>query len=499
MAAAWWPARAVARIPTVAALSGRPPRPQPTHRFAALGCILLATGLVLLAFAEQRRSGFIVGGTVATVVGLLLLAPLAIRAVGRTGRRCPVPARLAVRDLARYQARSGAALGAITLAIGIATTIAVSAATVRTSSATGNLPANELVLYLSASGSGGGNPVPPTTPAQQRTLQARVDQLAAALHAGPVLTLDQAFNPSSGLQAPPPGQRGGRLGYLTASLAQVSTVPRGENVMFMNTLYVATPAVLAHYGITPTEINPSADVVTSQKGLGGLQIFDPVVRPGEGGPAQAQLPRSSAQSATTSNPTIQTIKQLPVYASDPTTLITSHAVRTLGLKTIPAAWLIDTPGPLTSGEIDTAQKAAGAIGLYVETRTIEKSLAPLRNWSTAAGILLALGVLGMTVGLIRSETANELRILAASGASSTTRRSVTGATAGALALLGAVLGTAGAYAALLTWHHGDLRALGQVPITNLVVIVVGLPLVAAAGGWLLGGRQPPAMARRPLD
>jgi putative ABC transport system permease protein len=105
----------------------------------------------------------------------------------------------------------------------------------------------------------------------------------------------------------------------------------------------------------------------------------------------------------------------------------------------------------------------------------------------------------MTVGLIRSETANELRILAASGASSTTRRSLTGATAGALALLGAILGTAGAYAALLAWHHGDLSALGQVPITNLVVIVVGLPLVAAAGGWLLGGRQPPAMARRPLD
>ena len=35
--AAWWPARASARVSIVAALSGRPPRPQPAHRFAVLG------------------------------------------------------------------------------------------------------------------------------------------------------------------------------------------------------------------------------------------------------------------------------------------------------------------------------------------------------------------------------------------------------------------------------------------------------------------------------
>ena len=73
----------------------------------------------------------------------------------------------------------------------------------------------------------------------------------------------------------------------------------------------------------------------------------------------------------------------------------------------------------------------------------------------------------MTVGLIRSETANDLRTLTATGASSTTRRTLTGATAGALALLGALLGTAGAYAALLAWHRSDLSPLGHVPVANL--------------------------------
>jgi putative ABC transport system permease protein len=114
-------------------------------------------------------------------------------------------------------------------------------------------------------------------------------------------------------------------------------------------------------------------------------------------------------------------------------------------------------------------------------------------------MLLALAVLGMTVGLIRSETANDLRTLAATGASSSTRRSLTGATAGALALLGAVLGTVGAYAALFAWHRSDLSPLGQVPVVNLVVILLGLPLIATAAGWVLAGREPAVIARRPLE
>jgi putative ABC transport system permease protein len=59
-------------------------------------------------------------------------------------------------------------------------------------------------------------------------------------------------------------------------------------------------------------------------------------------------------------------------------------------------------------------------------------LAQLRDDATAAGLLVALGVLAMTVGLIRSESAPDLRTLTAAGARSTTRRTITGATAAAL-------------------------------------------------------------------
>ena len=48
-----------------------------------------------------------------------------------------------------------------------------------------------------------------------------------------------------------------------------------------------------------------------------------------------------------------------------------------------------------------------------------------------AGILLALGVLAATVGLIRGESANELRTLTATGATRSVRRGITAVTAAA--------------------------------------------------------------------
>jgi putative ABC transport system permease protein len=36
-------------------------------------------------------------------------------------------------------------------------------------------------------------------------------------------------------------------------------------------------------------------------------------------------------------------------------------------------------------------------------------------------------------------------------------------------------------------------------VANLLVILVGLPLVATAAGWLLAGRQPSGIARQPIE
>lgn len=41
--------------------------------------------------------------------------------------------------------------------------------------------------------------------------------------------------------------------------------------------------------------------------------------------------------------------------------------------------------------------------------------------------------------------------------------------------------------------------MSQVPILDLVLIVIGLPIVATIGSWLLAGREPPAIARQPIE
>jgi putative ABC transport system permease protein len=106
----------------------------------------------------------------------------------------------------------------------------------------------------------------------------------------------------------------------------------------------------------------------------------------------------------------------------------------------------------------------------------------------------------MTIGLIRSETASDLRILTAAGASSFTRRSLTAATAGALALIGAVVGTAAAYLAMIgflrTNNLDGLSSLASVPVANLLTILVVMPIVAAAVGWLTAWREPKALSRQ---
>jgi putative ABC transport system permease protein len=147
----------------------------------------------------------------------------------------------------------------------------------------------------------------------------------------------------------------------------------------------------------------------------------------------------------------------------------------------------------------TARGVAAPAGLITETRNSQASLATISAAATAAGALLALGVLAMTVALIRAEAAGDLRTLTAAGATSTTRRALTAATAGALALLGALIGTAGAYLALTAGHRSDLGTLSHVPVLYLAITILGVPAAAALTGWILAGRQPPSVSRQVLE
>jgi putative ABC transport system permease protein len=296
---------------------------------------------------------------------------------------------------------------------------------------------------------------------------------------------------------------------------------------FSGTVYVATPQLLKALGINPASINPRADILTMRSGLdkvSSMQLiygnyFGPngpagtfTVSPGSGGgpggtggASQNQNPYPCPKDECLANPVIQQVNGLPAGVSAPNTVITEHAVETLGLaaSVSVSGWLLETPGPITASQLTTARLAAAAANMNIESKNDEPSSAEVINWATLIGILVALAVLAMSVGLIRSEAASDLRTLAATGASSRIRRALTSATAGSLAFLGAVLGTIIGYIGVIGFLRNNsldsLSSLGSVPVQNLLLILIGMPVVAAAIGWLIAGREPASMAHQPIE
>jgi putative ABC transport system permease protein len=90
------PARAVADVAVVAALSGRPVEPKQSRRSPRPGLIVLAVGLVLLVFSGGTNGGSgssvfdTLAGVLVTIAGLVLLAPVIIGQVARVARHVPV-------------------------------------------------------------------------------------------------------------------------------------------------------------------------------------------------------------------------------------------------------------------------------------------------------------------------------------------------------------------------------------------------------------------------
>jgi putative ABC transport system permease protein len=192
---------------------------------------------------------------------------------------------------------------------------------------------------------------------------------------------------------------------------------------------------------------------------------------------------------------------MPAYASAPTSLITLDALARRGWEAATVGWFVVAARPITGEQLAAAREVAANASLMVENRD-GVNLATLRSVRTGAmiaGTVVAISILALAVGLIRSETAGDLRILTATGATASVRRMLTAATAGGLAVLGVVLGITGAYLGLAASSITELDTLTGVPVGHLVIVALGVPLLAAAVGWLLSGRQPSALARRPIE
>lgn len=478
-AAAWWPARTVARVSISDALSGRPQPPAPARQSARLAVLFVAIGMVCLTLSD-RTSVFLLGtGAVALVVGVLLVSPLAIRLLTPAAGRLPIAVRLALRDLGRYQARSAAALAGISLSLGIPVALVISGSAAAHGATLGNVSDRQLVVWtrdksqpegvspfftVDPHDSGFAPYLPKLTVADLAQMSIAVDRMAAGLGDPRVTGLDVAsttfVEPSNGAQ-------------VAVTLARRTDL-NGGGLLDVALVYVATPALLTHLGVDG-ESAPDAEVLSRESG----ELWIP----------QVESPPERID--------VASIDQ--GYSSLPGSFVTPEALAQHGWDPVRVGWLLETEQPLTPDQIAAARQVAAKAGLLVETREAQRGLLAIRWQATGVGALVALCVLAMTVGLIRSAAGRDLRTLTATGATSGIRRTITAATAGALAFLGAALGIVGAYLGLAAAYRNDLNALIPLPVAQLAAIVVGVPVVAAAAAWLLSGREPVALSRQAID
>jgi putative ABC transport system permease protein len=499
------PAKTIARVPVVAALAGRPPAPRKARHLAIpIGLCFLVGAFLLLGAAGATTGGGggknnqtleLAVGFIALTVAIVLLAPALLSVVAAAGKWSPIAVRLALRDLARYRARSGPALAAISLSTLIAVIICVASAA-RFANAldyTGpNLTSSQLIVYAPGDAAGfSSGPNGQATKAQIAAAPKVAKDIAAELGTTSMIALEQTS-------------------------ANLNHAASGRS--WNGPIYVGTPQLLSAFGIKQSQINPDADILTVRPGLSTMSLMQLTYGNQSGGKGgggqvingQGSGPNSQNQwpcpaGSCVANPSIQEIGQLPSGTSAPNTVVTEHAITTLHLQESvgTVGWLIQVPNGLTAAQVTDAQRTAAASDMSVETRNSIPSLAQIIDAATLFGIVLAIGILGMSVGLVRSEAARDLRTLSATGAGGSTRRTITATTAGALAFTGAVVGIVGGYLAAIGFFRSNsldgLSSLTSIPVTNLLVILVGMPLAATVLGWLLAGRDPGGIARQPLE
>ena len=169
-AAAWWPARSVARLSVTEALSGRPANPKPAHRSVVVAVIAAALGFAGLYFgvdvaADTSNVVLLLAGIVGLVVAIICASPLVLRALAGVASRLPLAPRLALRDLGRYQARAGAAVAAISLGLAISVAIVGIASASEPKESDANLSDRQVLVRTGESFSKKDHHPAPLTPA----------------------------------------------------------------------------------------------------------------------------------------------------------------------------------------------------------------------------------------------------------------------------------------------------------------------------------------------
>lgn len=525
------PARGLGKLDIVAVLRGQNVSPRLRRRMPLGGLVLAGAGAALTLWAATTNSpNWMATGSVALVLGVLLIVPLVLLMWAKATAGAPVALRMATRDAARQRGRATPTVAAI-----LAGAAALSAAFVFIASDTA-LKAKTYDPHLPD----GHGRVWTTEPSDKVT--ALVRSVAPELRVTPLVTLSQQYAPGPGADevqvvakrtgCSPLEQTGMAATDISATkhCMAVASMPSADfgRVVGGDPAYLADlmglgaedraflssggMLVVAGPGERPQEVPLRDGSLTHTQGSSQVDVVDGEVtflriayRWGDQGPELASVTdlgtvRAKAVGRDAFARAFPT-KDVGAVASGPTLRSVGAALSLDGVS-------LDAQGRHIAHDEQQAiaealRRADGDVQVYVE-RGFQRGDVQV--------ILAVLGIVAFIIlvatliatALSQAEGQATSGTLAAVGATRLTRRNLAAAQAGSLALMGAILGVlvglvpGVALVRLNAESSYDARAAGLevvVPWMQLLVPVVVIPLIAAALAWV-SIRKHPTVTRR---
>jgi putative ABC transport system permease protein len=466
VAGAWWPARSVAKLPVLTALSGRRPTPARASASLVRGVVLALAGVALCVVGStlgESASYVFLAGAVAVVLGAGLTSPWLLEQLGRLARFLPAGPRLAVRDAARFRTRNGPIVTAAMAGLAATVTIGAVVGSLDAQAARDyvpSLPAN--VLAIEDGGVGGAGDV------VARAIGERAFEVTVP---APAVVVAGSMETWPDEEAP--GGVAVSFEYLSGAVLDTEAVERllGERA-------VADLAAGRAVAIGPTA-----------PGAVELRPYDAAGEPAD--------PAATYEVAHHPLPDgLAPVWLLPEVLLPPTPEVLGS------VETAVDAWhaqLVVTDGPVDDATYELAAREAARLGPNVAVsveRGYQSFYGGFARATLLVGGLAGLLIVSVAIALAAAESRSDLRTLTAVGAGARTRTSLAAGRALLLSGLGGLLAVpVGLLPAVSLLSTLTGRPPLVLPWGAIAVVVFVVPALATAGATLVSRREPAGLTR----
>ncbi|GAA1477246.1 hypothetical protein GCM10009623_16920 [Nocardioides aestuarii] len=413
------PAWIASRQDVAAVLAGRRGEGRPSVRSPILGVVLVATGIGVSVWgAVEKVPLSIAVASVVTVLGMVLLVPVAVQLVSRAAKHLPLSTRYAVRDAARHRTRTVPAVAAV--AATVAGVVALGIATASDEEQSEATYTHRLGMGQASLTSYGAKP-------DWAAYEAAARQFVPDARVAPVTGLADG------------GRRWTNVGFRVDGRGRVLSMWSS----WVTSVPVSTDGQVPDVvqGLSEEQEQAAQDVLAA----GGVVVFTD--RGVEGEEAEVVARRYEKRGPVDRTRATLPALVVPVTGREATVsgILSAAAADRLGVDYRTVGLVLDGV-PITPEQEADVTEALGSLGDTMEFY-VERGYQPDDDYVIILLILGGLGALLMLGGTLTatflsvSDAKPDLATLAAVGASPRTRRRVAASYALVIGALGAVLGT----------------------------------------------------------